>query len=480
MGGGTTKKPTNNQNSYNQSVRGSTNVAWLSMGDWGKRESPYQSLVASRMSAVARECNAVCVLCTGDNFYEHGVAGMAPRNMVVEPNQGIIEEDQGPDPANPKVVAQLLGPSGAVLSSIVAGEESYYRGSAYTDAQRRWWLYDEAPPQHHHHQHNNNNNHHKYSRMRKWKADDQWLMTYHDVYRSRDKDKDLEYLRNMPFLLCLGNHDYRLPASPDMQVGFTYLDRSHLWLMPKRYFYYRLSPSTPGHDVAVVVIDTTMLCVRGDERKAHKRWIVETLRKCQDAKCIVVMGHFPIHSDGAHCGYDLNADSYNGEKEVSTNFDNGTTDDAFRNFKRMTHVSRPKTVKRWLIEACMNHNVDLYVNGHNHNLEYCAVKSGERVLHCVTTGAASKMYKPSGNHTCRQNIDATGEYRIARSEETFSKPLFAYGFVKHELQGDHLVHTYHYVYPKSTTWQSATLKTALVPKGKKPAAAVEEKPATTQ
>ncbi len=394
-------------------------TCWVTMGDWGANYTGYQVPVAARMDLVCTMQQIHCVLCTGDNFYEHGVFGMPPDeycDATDVPGEGREQREQ-------RIHVMSI------------------------------------------------------AKKNKWITDSKWIGTYFDVYRR----PEFKVLSKTPFVLALGNHDYY--GLPDAQVAFTYVDPKKLWHMPMNYFTYDIpSPSTPGgKPVRVVVIDTVILCRKGRERKTHKAWILDTLRTARkEAGCILVMGHYPVHSEGSHCARELNANANNGISE------NGNNNLAYNNNndsleRSVSSVSKPNTIKRWLIEAMLQNRVDLYVCGHNHNLEYCAIRDrSSRVIHCITSGAAAKLSKPPSPNSCTFSLSSM--YNLlsggiangggAEGDGSFVNPIFGYGFVEHEYDGQAIINRFHYVIPgnrhngilnanKPMAWKTAVVKIAV-------------------
>lgn len=404
------------------SVTRKTSTCWVTMGDWGANYTGYQTHVAAKMNQVCTQGRMECVLSTGDNFYEYGIFGLPPDEYRIN----------GSVPAN--------------------GETEQQR------EQREHVM--------------------SIAMKNKWVTDNKWVSMYFDVYRR----PDFKELRKLPFVLALGNHDYY--GLPDAQVAFTYVDKDKLWHMPSNYFTYDIpSPGTPGgKPVRVVVIDTVMLCRRGRSRKAHKDWILETLRIARkEAGCVVVMGHYPVHSEGSHCARELNANANNG---LSDNVDiagDTNMDEQNLNIERsVSSVSKPNTIKRWLIEAMLQNRVDMYLCGHNHNLEYCAIRDRTgRVIHCITSGAAAKLSKPQDPNACKFSLSSM--YNLLSSgiangggavgQSSFVSPIYGYGFVEHEYTGDSIVNRFHYVMPgakssimnvnKNLAWKTAVVKVAI-------------------
>lgn len=421
----------------NQQASTLLSICWLTMGDWGANYTGFQVPVATRMNYVCAQQEAQgfrtrCVLSTGDNFYEQGVFGLPPAEL----RQGTPQDE--------------------------SDEQRAYRHHLLDLTKKARWI-----------------------------SDTKWKTTYYDVYRR----PEFTLLRNIPFVLALGNHDYY--GIPEAQVAYTYVDPQKLWHMPRNYYTYDITPSPNTKNnstndssgqitkpVRIIVIDTVMLCKRGRARNAHKQWISETLSKARkEAGCIVVMGHYPIHSEGSHCAHELNINANNGMSDnninagINSNMENGTLE------RSISKISKPRTIKRWLISTMLDNRVDLYLSGHNHNLEYCAIRDFKgRVLHCITSGSAAKLSKPPSFSTC--SFSLSNMYNLlsggvansggATGNASFVNPIFGYGFVEHKYVGDSIVNTFHYVLPqrgatykdmirgnKQLAWKTAVVKTAV-------------------
>ena len=117
------------------------------------------------------------------------------------------------------------------------------------------------------------------------------------------------------WVACLGNHDYH--QNPDAQVQFSLAYPESLWHMPRRYFLY--TEERNGVTTYLLVLDTVSLCPQTSIRFAHVHphhlqnpdtqwaWIEKTLydlnekrKKSPQPINIMLMGHYPIFSNGHH------------------------------------------------------------------------------------------------------------------------------------------------------------------------------------
>lgn len=134
-----------------------------------------------------------------------------------------------------------------------------------------------------------------------------------------------------PFYATLGNHDYghgdgRCVASrTDTQAEVDYTGHSESWHMPARYYTFLAGP------VQFFALDTELWS------EAQKQWLAERLSAPPPAGITwrVVYGHHPIFTSGIH-----HADPY------------------------------VKRLQRNLLPLLKDHRVDLYLAGHDHDLEH--------------------------------------------------------------------------------------------------------------
>ncbi|KAF4669504.1 hypothetical protein FOL46_001372 [Perkinsus olseni] len=155
----------------------------------------------------------------------------------------------------------------------------------------------------------------------------------------------------LPWYAVLGNHDYRQDALA--QVIRTRINPSGRWQMPGRYFSPPIFHSGLLVSICAVFIDTQDLYQEGQLRFLRARLASS---ECQQATFIVVFGHHPVYSVGWH----------------------GDNDYMIRD----------------VLPLLKRYSVDLYVSGHDHDLQWLQEDS----LSFVVSGAASKKretnYKP--------------------------------------------------------------------------------------
>lgn len=164
--------------------------------------------------------------------------------------------------------------------------------------------------------------------------DTQWVTNFEDVY-------DASALMT-PWYVTLGNHDHR--GNIRAQVNYTKL--SSRWRLPANY-YKHTQFLTEGGSADFFHLDTTSIIERYPSEDPQLAWLERELAG-SSAIWKIVIGHHPVHSGGKH----------------------GDT-------KALIVLLRP------LLERF---GVQVYLNGHNHNLEHVVIGG----THYLTSGAASK------------------------------------------------------------------------------------------
>jgi acid phosphatase len=171
-----------------------------------------------------------------------------------------------------------------------------------------------------------------------------WLTSFEEIYTGSSLQ--------VPWYVVLGNHDYRGNA----QAQVDYSKRSKRWRMPSRYF--KRSEKLPGGGtVELFFLDTNVFLQEyrrdkkyGDVAKqspdAQLRWLEGAL-KGSDAEWRIVVGHHPLYSYGSH----------------------GNTATLIPRLEPLLH----------------KYGVQLYLNGHDHDLQHIT-NSG---VDYITSGAGS-------------------------------------------------------------------------------------------
>lgn len=137
----------------------------------------------------------------------------------------------------------------------------------------------------------------------------------------------------IPFYLVLGNHDIEQADSPQAQIAYA----SERWKLPGRWYSFHVGP------VRFMALDTTGAGTPVGERQLG--WFDDALRTPHEAAWTIAYGHHPLYSNGPH-GNAAGASA------------------------------------AWLhTTVCGSGAVDLYLAGHDHDLQWLAAKPD----HCLDT-----------------------------------------------------------------------------------------------
>jgi len=166
-------------------------------------------------------------------------------------------------------------------------------------------------------------------------TDDQWESKFEAIY-------DQPSLQ-VPFYAVLGNHDYVL--NPKAQIDYTKI--SPRWQMPNNY-YDRIIEVDSGVELHLFGIDANMYHSNRTAFNEQMDWLDNRLDS-SGAAWKLVYGHHPIHSGG-------------------------------------THGDSPFLIEH-LKPILLKHDVDVYVSGHDHNLQLLKPTGN---LHYVVSGAGGK------------------------------------------------------------------------------------------
>jgi tartrate-resistant acid phosphatase type 5 len=159
-------------------------------------------------------------------------------------------------------------------------------------------------------------------------------------------------LLNIPFYVVLGNHDYR----GNIYAQLEYTNHSSRWRMP--YFYYTFTINHNGSALCqFFALDTTPI-VKWDRINEQMTWLEEELAG-STARWKIVFGHHPIYSNGKQ----------------------GDCDD----------------MKDEVLPLLEKYNVDVYLCGHDHDLQILDQSNGVNYL---VSGAGAQLTDTNcGNNT---------------------------------------------------------------------------------
>jgi tartrate-resistant acid phosphatase type 5 len=184
-----------------------------------------------------------------------------------------------------------------------------------------------------------------------------WKYSFEDIYT----DFHLQW----DWYPVLGNHDYK--SNPDAQVKYSTISRR--WKMPARYYskFFFINGDT-SQAVLIVFIDTNPLIpefyknseygpnVKTQDSTKQKKWLVKVLSDtATNIKWKIVVGHHPMFTSGSrYDGYDT------------------------------------KAIRNSLKPVFDKYNVDVYLTGHEHNLQHLHPLGK---THHFISGAASEKTK---------------------------------------------------------------------------------------
>jgi hypothetical protein len=161
----------------------------------------------------------------------------------------------------------------------------------------------------------------------------------------------------------LGNHDYK--SDPDAQVRYTSISRR--WKMPSRYYAKKISiPGDTANKVLIAFIDTNPFIrlfyqnaeygphVRTQDTVKQKKWLDSLFSNVPSSvKWKIVVGHHPPYSGGGR-----------------------------------TNAYDSKAMQESIVPLLKTYNIDLYLAGHEHNLQYIYPGGS---THYFISGAASEV-----------------------------------------------------------------------------------------
>ena len=153
----------------------------------------------------------------------------------------------------------------------------------------------------------------------------------------------------------LGNHDYRDPASPKAEMARSQLSRT--WCLPRLYYTFRAGP------VQLFALNTEPIA-RGDASAAEQLSWLDGALAASRAPWKVVYGHYPVYTNGEHGG------------------DQG--------------VIPP--LRQRVLPILRKHRVDVYLAGHDHDLEVLKPDGG--VLFLIA-GGGGRSVRPLESAACR-------------------------------------------------------------------------------
>jgi tartrate-resistant acid phosphatase type 5 len=182
------------------------------------------------------------------------------------------------------------------------------------------------------------------------------------LFKYSFEDVYTDFSLQWDWYVVLGNHDYK--SNPDAQVAYSKVSRR--WKMPARYFSKKFAINgDTTQQVLIAFIDTNPLIaefyknaeygpnVRTQDSTVQKKWLEKVLSDpSKNIKWKIVVGHHPMYSGGGRVnGYDT------------------------------------KAINASLKNILDKYAVDVYLSGHEHNLQHIAPLG--KTQHFIS-GAASE------------------------------------------------------------------------------------------
>lgn len=171
-------------------------------------------------------------------------------------------------------------------------------------------------------------------------ADPRWKSQWEEPYGRLD----------IRFFATFGNHDVHSAASREAELAYSAASRS--WCLPRAYYTFVAGP------VQFFALDTNALA-DGAADPDQLAWLDRALT-ASHSPWTVVYGHHPIYSNGHH------GDS--------------------------------AALKSALLDLLARHHVDVYLAGHDHDMQELAPEKGVRFL---VAGGGGKPPRPLTNARCR-------------------------------------------------------------------------------
>lgn len=177
--------------------------------------------------------------------------------------------------------------------------------------------------------------------------DEHFIKSFESIYK---------FSKPLTWYIAVGNHDYM----GDIQSQIDYGAKNKNWILPYTYYSFDKKLSTK-ETVSFFITDTNEFIdimgfltyrfyIREDKGQTQLTWLKENLHS-SNSKWKIVVGHHPIYSAGDH----------------------GDT----------------KFLQKEFLETLEKNNIDLYISGHEHDLQH--LKHPDKKIQFVISGAGSKI-----------------------------------------------------------------------------------------
>lgn len=173
------------------------------------------------------------------------------------------------------------------------------------------------------------------------------------------------------FYAVLGNHDYHLEASPRAEMARSRLSAS--WCLPRPYYTFTAGP------VQLFAVDTDPMAKRRSSVPEQTAWLDGALAASQ-APWKVVYGHHPVYTNGEHGG----------------------------------SAGVLPAVRDALLPVLRKHKVNVYLAGHDHDLQALAPEQGIRFL---VSGGGGRRVRPLASGRCREWAASRHGFTVVEADE---------------------------------------------------------------
>ena len=173
------------------------------------------------------------------------------------------------------------------------------------------------------------------------------------------------------FYAVLGNHDYHLEASPRAEMARSRLSAS--WCLPRPFYTFTAGP------VQLFAVDTDPMANRRGSVAGQAAWLDGALAASQ-APWKVVYGHHPIYTNGEHGG----------------------------------SAGVIPAVRDALLPLLRKHRVDVYLAGHDHDLQALAPEQGVRFL---VSGGGGRRVRPLASNRCREWAASRHGFTVVEADD---------------------------------------------------------------